>query len=131
MADILVVDDDPDAAESLADVVVFEGHQARVAYNGDEGLRQIHARVPDLLLLDVDMPMLDGPGMAYAMLVHNMGHEMIPIVLVSGIPGLAAVAQRIGTPYFIAKPFAYEDLVALVSRALTERVAPHAPPAHG
>lgn len=124
MADILVVDDDPDAAEALTEVLRFEGHRVRAAFDGQEGLREVHARMPDLLLLDVDMPVLDGPGMAYAMLVHDMGQEDVPIVLVSGVPNLPEIAQRVGTPYLVEKPFRYERLVAMVARALAERIPP-------
>jgi len=127
MADILVVDDDPDVAEALGEIMRSEGHRARVAFDGEDGLREALARMPDLLLLDVDMPRLDGPGMAYALLVQNTGLEKVPIVLVSGVPDLREVARRVGTEYFLAKPFAYERLLSMVERALCERAPPRPP----
>jgi CheY-like chemotaxis protein len=127
MAEVLVVDDDPDAAEAFAEVLQCEGHHVRLAYDGEEGIREARSLLPDLVLLDVDMPMLDGPGMAQLMLVYNMGLEQVPIILVSGVPNLRDVAKRVGTPYFLAKPFTCTRLLDLVGRALTEGVAGRTP----
>lgn len=124
MADLLVVDDDPDAAGALAEAMLNEGHCVRVAYDGREGLGLATERMPDAVLLDVDMPVLDGPGLAWRMLVHNCGLEKVPVVLLSGVPELAEIARQVGTPYFLGKPYWYEDLVALVDRSLAERTAP-------
>lgn len=63
-------------------------HRPRVAYNGREGLRQLEVETPDLVVLDVDMPVLTGPDMARAMFVHNVGLDRIPVILVSGVPDL-------------------------------------------
>lgn len=126
MADILVVDDDADIAEALAEVMVDEGHLVRVAFDGAGGVREVDARVPDLILLDVDMPVLDGPGMVHVLSVHNAGQEKIPIVLLSGVSQLAAVARQVGTPYYLGKPYRFEPLLALIERALDERTPPRA-----
>lgn len=127
MANVLIVDDDADAADALAEIMRGEGHEVRVGFDGAEGLRLIEERRPDLVLLDVEMPVLDGPGMAYQMFVHNCGMENIPVVLVSGVAELAIVAARVGTPYFLGKPFRYERLLEMVERALRERTPPRAP----
>ena len=60
LADLLIVDDDLDAAGALSDVMETEGHETRVAYNGREGMAQLELKKPDLILLDVDMPVLNG-----------------------------------------------------------------------
>ena len=79
-------------------------------------------------MLDVEMPLLDGPGMALQLLIRDSGLENIPIVLVSGAAGLNAVAARVGTPYAVPKPFDVDDFVGLVAQALEERRAPsHGP----
>jgi CheY-like chemotaxis protein len=124
MATVLVVDDDFDMAEACAEVLRSEGHEVRVARNGEDGLAQIDGELPDLIICDVEMPVLDGPQMALQLFVHNVGREKIPIVLSSGVDNLKRVATRVGTPYFLAKPFTIEQLLALVSRAATERVSP-------
>ena len=121
---LLIVDDDSDLADLLAEALRSEGHQVTVAYDGAEGLRLVSAQRPDLLLLDVEMPLVDGPEMAYQLLLRNCGQENIPIVLLSGVVDLPQVAARVGTPYFLAKPYDVEALLPLVDRALAERIPP-------
>ncbi len=128
MADLLVVDDDPDICWVLTQLLELEGHVVRIAQDGAEGLRLLEERAPDLVLLDVEMPVLDGPSLAYRMFVHNLGLENIPIVLVSAYFDLAAIAQRVGTPYVMAKPFDPRELMLLVKRALAERALPRPSP---
>ena len=124
MADLLIVDDDLDSAQALADILQTESHEVRVGYDGNEGLRLARERHPDIALLDVEMPHLNGPGMALEMFIHNMGLEKIPVVLLSGIGNLPEIAASVGTPYFLSKPYRYERLLTIVDRALLERIAP-------
>lgn len=124
MPDILVVDDDLDTAEALSDFLVMQGHRLRIARDGVEGLRCLDDRLPDLVLLDVEMPRLSGPGMAYQMFLRDVGRESIPIVLLSGLLDLPEVAAAVGTPYFLGKPYAIEAALALIARALEERAPP-------
>ena len=128
MADLLIVEDDPDAADALAEILHLEGHTVRIAYNGQEGLVHLKRQFPDVVLLDIEMPVLDGPGMAYRMFLHNAGMEDIPVVLLSGVPTVRSIANEVGTPYFLPKPYTFEQLIAMVERVLAERAAPH--PAH-
>jgi DNA-binding response OmpR family regulator len=124
MADLLIVDDDLDMGELLGEALAQQGHQIRIAYDGEAGLRELALRQPDAVLLDVEMPVLDGPGMAYQMLVRNCGLETIPVILLSGVVDLDRVAARVGTPYFLAKPYALGEVTALCDRALAERTPP-------
>jgi CheY-like chemotaxis protein len=124
MADLLIVDDDMDMAELLGEALAHRGHQIRIAHDGEEGLRELAIRMPDAVLLDVEMPILDGPGMACEMLVRNCGLEAIPIILLSGVVDLDLVAARVGTPYFLGKPYALGAVRALCDRALAERTPP-------
>jgi len=126
MASLLVVDDDVDLADLLAELLAQEGHEVRLARDGEDGLARLAERHPDVLLLDVEMPQLDGPGMAYRMVVHDCGMEEIPIVLVSGVADLREVARRVGTPYFVSKPFQMPTLLRVLNQALEERTPPHA-----
>lgn len=124
MADLLVVEDDPDAGEALVAILRSHGHVVRIAYDGEHGLRLLSERLPDLALLDVEMPVLDGPGMVVRMFIRDAGLERVPIVLLSGVPDLRAVAARVGTPYYLAKPFPFAALDAMLGRALSERAPP-------
>ncbi len=124
MADMLVVDDDFDTAEALSDFLLMYGHRLRMACDGVEGLRCLDERLPDLVLLDVEMPRLNGPGMAYQMFLRDLGRERIPIVLLSGLLTLSEVAAAVGTPYFLGKPYSIDAALALIARALEERTPP-------
>ena len=125
MPHLLVVDDDFDLVECLSDVLQDAGYDVRTARTGEEGLEALRdAPLPDAILLDVDMPVLGGPGMAHKMMLHDAGQERIPIVLSSGRGDLAALAAKMGTPYCIAKPVALDKVLELIARALRERVAP-------
>ena len=124
MADILIVDDDEDTAEALSELLLLYGHRLRVAHDGLEGLRCLDERLPDLVLLDVEMPRLSGPGMAYQMFLRDLGRERIPIVLLSGLLDLSEVASAVGTPYFLGKPYSIDAVLALIARALEEKAPP-------
>jgi DNA-binding NtrC family response regulator len=125
MANLLLVDDDGDLVEMLADQLRSEGHEVRTANDGEEGLKALGTPpLPDAVVLDVDMPILGGPGMAHQMLLHDAGQEMIPIILVSGKNDLAEIAKRMGTSYFLCKPCDLTAFLALLDRALRERTPP-------
>jgi DNA-binding response OmpR family regulator len=124
MADLLVVDDDFDISEPLVELLQADGHHVRVAENGVVGLRLLAEALPDLVLLDVEMPMLGGPDMAHRMFLENVGRERVPIVFLSGVPDLHRIAHRVGTAYYLQKPFQLDALRTVVARALAERTAP-------
>ena len=127
MANVLIVDDSADTVELTAELLESAGHRVQTGRNGEEGLRALSSGLlPDCVLLDVDMPVLNGPEMAHRMLLHDAGEERIPILLVSGRGDLSAVAGRMGTPYFLRKATTdyAEALVKMLDRALSERRAP-------
>ena len=125
MAHLLLVDDDNDVVELFAEFLRGEGHQVRTASTGEEGLVALRsAPLPDLLVLDVDMPVLGGPGMAHKMLLHDAGEEDVPILLMSGREDLPQIAGQMGTPYFLKKPADIGQVLEMLGRALRERSAP-------
>ena len=129
MANVLIVDDHVDTVELETDLLESAGHRVQTGFNGAEGLKSLaKGRLPDCIVLDVDMPVLSGPAMAHEMLLHDAGGEKIPIVLVSGRDDLAAVAGRMGTPYFLTKgtPGYATSLLEILGRALGERRPPAA-----
>ncbi len=124
MADVLIVDDDCDTADLLAELLRHTGHTTRVANDGREGLLFLNERMPDLVVLDVEMPRLTGPEMALEMFIHDHGLEDIPIVLCSGVLDLERFAKHVGTKYFLGKPYDASELLALIDRALAEGTPP-------
>ncbi len=128
MTKLLVVHDDLDITDALTSVLTLGQFEVIVASNGIEGLHSLDTVMPDVVLLDVEMPILDGPNMAHRMIITDAGRERIPIVLLSGVANLKSLAERVGTPYFLRKPYRIQALFAVLQRALSERQAPHPDP---
>ena len=125
MARLLLVDDDNDIVEALGGLLRDEGHDVHSASTGEEGLAVLRASpLPDVLVLDVDMPILGGPGMAHKMLLHDAGEEKVPIILMSGREDLSKIAREMGTTYVLKKPPTLAGFLALLDRALNERRPP-------
>ena len=121
---ILIVDDDIDVPDILADILESLGHRVRIAHDGREGLKQLRQELPDAIVLDVEMPCLTGPEMVCQMVKEDEGMQWVPVVLVSGVVGLTEIAGRVGTPYFMSKPFDLDDLILLLERSAAEKRPP-------
>jgi len=87
---ILLIDDDPDFVEAVRVIIENGGYSVRVAYDGAEGLEAVAEEKPDLIILDVMMPVMNGHE-ACAKLKADPGTAKIPIIL------LTAVADRVTT----------------------------------
>jgi two-component system alkaline phosphatase synthesis response regulator PhoP len=87
---ILLIDDDPDFVEAVKVIVENAGYDVRVAYDGAEGLEAVAQEKPDLIVLDVMMPVMNGHE-ACAKLKADPQTAKIPIIL------LTAVADRVTT----------------------------------
>lgn len=88
--DILIVDDDPDFVEAVKLIVEKGGYDVRVAYDGQEGIEMVKEKAPDLIVLDVMMPVMNGHE-ACAKIKSEEKTAEIPIIL------LTAVADRVTT----------------------------------
>ncbi|MBA3533161.1 MAG: response regulator [Ardenticatenales bacterium] len=116
---ILVVDDDQGLMDLLRDFFVTEGYQVAVATTGDEALvsyQQVH---PDLILMDIHMPSMDGLAACQA-LRDLVDGEQIPIVLMTGFNDLHWMARafEVGATDYITKPFELPLLLQRVRRSL-------------
>jgi CheY-like chemotaxis protein len=126
-ASILLIDDDDDLRSLIADVLRSRGDEVRECRNGSDGLHALDERFPQLVVCDIDMPVLDGPGMVYRMFIDNLGRENIPVILISASVHLAQIAANLGTPYYLGKPFFSRALLAIIDRALAEALPPRPP----
>jgi DNA-binding NtrC family response regulator len=124
MANLLVVDDDADLCDACAEVLRAHGHTVRIADDGQPALARVSELMPDLIVSDIEMPVLTGPNMSYRLFLDDVGREAIPILLISGFGGIREVADEVGTPFFLAKPFTANQLVGSVARALAEGTPP-------
>jgi CheY-like chemotaxis protein len=118
MADLVVVDDDADVVDFLRSLLETHGHDVRVAHDGEAGLRLLRERIPDVLILDVQMPTLDGVAMMRRAAAEGLGTGHLVVILMSGRADLAALARQAGTPHILTKPCRIANVLAAVSRAL-------------
>lgn len=125
---ILVVDDEPDICSSVRDILEDEGHLVAVAENGETARRLVRSRAPDLILLDIWMPDIDGIS-----LLREFSGEMgvtAPVIMMSGHGTVetAVEATRLGARGFIEKPLSLAKLLHTVEHALQEaqKKSPHA-----
>jgi len=106
----LVVDDEPDLAESFASLLRSEGYEVDTAFNGREALEKIRARRPDIVLLDYEMPELDGLQVIDR-LRADPGTRTLPVLLATASQvSLAEMRRATG---FLVKPFPSEMLVSI------------------
>jgi len=118
---ILVVDDDPMVATTIQRVLRPEGYDVDVALGGAAALEQAHARRPDLVVLDLMMPGLDGLEVCRQLRADGS----LPILMLTARSGTADRVRGLdtGADDYLVKPFAYTELLARV-RALLRRAAP-------
>jgi|SRR5690625_271056 len=114
MTQILVVDDEVDIAEALRAVLEAEGYQVEIAVDGEQCLRLLREKQPDLLLLDVMMPVVDGFGVLEQM---HKDQLQVPVVMMSAIRPDKRLADY-GVEDFLKKPFQLETLLETVAKAL-------------
>lgn len=113
---VLVVDDDDDIRGLVRELLERAGHEVRTASNGREGLRMLFERTPDLVILDVSMPELDG----WAVLERIREMTDLPVMMLTArdaelekVRGLKA-----GADDYVVKPFGRQELVARVEAIL-------------
>ncbi|MGB8213577.1 MAG: response regulator transcription factor [Anaerolineales bacterium] len=123
---ILLVDDETAITDNLAPFLTRSGFAVLVASNGEEALQKVAADHPDLLVLDVLMPRLDGREVLRRL---RQGGNWIPILLLTqvGEAGERAMALEEGADDYLNKPFDPHELVARI-RAVLRRARPGQPP---
>jgi two-component system, OmpR family, KDP operon response regulator KdpE len=115
---ILVIDDEPAMIGAVAALVGSAGHRVSAAYDGHEALRRFDADRPDLVILDLAMPGLD--GIAVCREIRKRGSA--PIIVLSGEGQEAAKVEALdaGADDYVTKPFGKDELLARI-RAVTRR----------
>jgi len=112
MPRILIVDDEPEMVRGLEDNLRYEGYQTVAAPDGRRGLALALSEAPDLILLDVMMPQVDGWEMLQR--VHERhGVGAIPVIMFSGKVDEEALkrAAAQGAQGFVGKPFSPQQLI--------------------
>ena len=114
---VLIVDDNEDAADSLATLVELWGHTPTVAYDGEVGLRAAREWSPDCLILDINMPKLDGYNLAERVRREpGLGQAKLVAVSAYSHPDHARRAEAVGFDYWLVKPAAPDELERLLAK---------------
>lgn len=92
---ILVVEDEPDMRHALVESLRHEGFEALEASNGGEGLEEAISRRPDLIILDILMPKMDGMEMMKKLRQYNIWGRKVPIILLTNLSANDKIIQRI------------------------------------
>ena len=115
---ILVVDDDANICELLRLYLTKEGYQVTVANDGEEGLEKFNAVKPDMVLLDVMMPRMD--GLEVCRRIRKAGNTPVMMLTAKGEIEDRIIGLELGADDYLIKPFSPRELVARV-RALFRR----------
>lgn len=113
---ILVVDDDEIILAAVSGILLQEGLNVETATNGSEALDCVERTHPDVVLLDMRMPILDGWAFARALRERDIE---LRIVVMTAAQDARRWAEEIGAQAYLAKPFDLEDLIAIVERCCT------------
>ena len=119
MSRILVVDDQPDNRRILRDLLTSVGHEVIEALTGEEAVASVEARVPDLILMDIQLPGIDGYE-ATRRIKAKPALRAIPLIVVTSyaLSGDETKALAAGADAYVSKPFSPRALLAKVREYL-------------
>ena len=118
---VLVVDDEPTIADVVSRYLQRAGYETRVAGDGPDALAQISAERPDLVVLDLMLPGMDGLEVMRRM--HEADRVSVILLTARGEPSDRVIGLRLGADDYVVKPFSPAELVARVD-AVLRRVVP-------
>ena len=116
---ILIVDDEQDIVESLKFVLETSGYTCYTAFNGEDGLKLAKELVPDLIILDVMMPKINGYKIS-RLLKYDAKYKNIPILMVTARSQEEdkLIGEETGADEYITKPFELDEVVKKVEQYL-------------
>jgi CheY-like chemotaxis protein len=117
--DILIIEDNADAAATLRSLLQLAGHRVRVARDGPEGLEALKARCPDVALIDLGLPRIDGYEVARRAreMIEGQPRPMLIAVTGYGLPEDRRRTFEAGFDGHLVKPVDLAELRALLARA--------------
>jgi CheY-like chemotaxis protein len=125
---ILVVDDNRDAAESLATLLGLTGHETRVAHDGSEAVEAAEAFRPDVVLLDIGLPKMSGHDAARCIRERPWGKGMVLVALTGwGQEHDRRRSQEVGFDHHLVKPVDPAALMRLIASQATPDASPAEP----
>jgi CheY-like chemotaxis protein len=121
-ATIIIVDDEEELRENLLDLLEFKGYHVVAFSTGEEVLEKYESIQPDLLLLDIQLPGIDGIEVL-SRIRQKFTRDELPIAMVSAssIPVVLTQAERAGANRTILKPYALQEMLSTVAELLGDK----------
>lgn len=119
MSMILVIEDELAICEVIVQILEDEQHSTLAAGNGQEGLKFITQQLPDLIICDVMMPILDGRAFCHIIKANPM-YSAIPLIMMSA--GTFMSTKECNYDAFIYKPFDLDEFVVVVNQVLKHHI---------
>jgi two-component system nitrogen regulation response regulator GlnG len=117
VSSILIVDDDQHLRQSFEKILVEDGHTVSIAPTGETGLAMMRLRAPDLIILDVRLPGMNGLETFQA--IHKLDPKLPVIIMTAfGTTETAIEATKMGAFDYVLKPFEIPEMLTLIERAL-------------
>ena len=116
---VLVVDDSVDTVDSLAELLSLYGHRVTVALNGEEALERVATEVPDVVLLDMGLPRMDGPTLIKEV---RQKQPSLKVIFISGYAedNFRRRLDMDSDIHFLPKPFSLKQLAGKVKEVMRE-----------
>ena len=117
MTKILIVDDEKDIVETLSFMLQAKGYEIISAYDGEEGLKLAKEEKPDLIILDVMMPKINGYKIC-RLLKYDAKYKNIPIIMVTARSqdNDKLIGEETGANEYKTKPFEFSDVLNVINK---------------
>ena len=115
---VLVVDDEPTIGEIVSRYLERAGYRTRIAGDGHAAMAAVHAQAPDLIVLDLMLPGIDGLEVMRRVREHDRDHTAIILLTARGEESDRVIGLRLGADDYVVKPFSPAELVARVDAVL-------------
>jgi two-component system KDP operon response regulator KdpE len=111
---VLVIEDEPQIARAVRRVLESNGYETTWRERGADGLQAAHSMIPDVIILDLSLPDLDGRAVLHG-LRESADTRGIPVIITSAVPEWLDSEERHLTQAILAKPFRFEQLLYAIS----------------
>lgn len=115
---ILIIDNDPELVNMVTTRLMVSGYDVISSNSGIEGLDKAKSENPDLILLDIKMPQMDGHTILRNLKRHGENTRNIPVIILTAYKELEDLFALEGAADYIVKPFDDKDLLLRISRAI-------------
>jgi PAS domain S-box-containing protein len=116
---VLIVDDDPEIREVVSEILISRGFEVREAENGTRALESVNKNVPDLILLDIRLPDIDGFEVCRRLRIREKSNN-VPIIFLSGLSDTGDIVRAFssGGGDYVVKPFKEKELISRIENHL-------------